>query len=929
MKLKSLIALRPFCFFTLLALVMLIIPCVMIPHWYVMVKRVEREVKLNHQNVQSSVHSEVESTAKSFVPIESSAPNLARVFSASFNETQFSFSTIKSHVAPMIFQALRVVPHLSQISFFGVDGLYFSYYANGNQTLAVYSNLTSASNSSTKSEATWYTQPASPETGILCGEAIRIPPLFSVNDTWFQEALNSTDGHALIGPGFSNELLLYNTVGINQKEVVSLGFSVEEIREVFYSQSLNGGSFYLASEDGMVLAEGLPNTHMILGDDLVTMQLIKPGEVINVGDVLCKPNDGTLRASTFNVEKTTYDFYCSRVEIIGIPSVYVLAFQHDNGLVNLVQENARLGLLLLVLLIMTMLIAIASFVLLIARAATREMQLCSSLIEQMETTQQAERKSMNKSHAFASASHDIRAALAGLVGLIDQCRGEVPQGSEIYTHLTQMNSCTNDLLGILNSILDASKIEAGMMKLAEEEFNVAELVEEAVDLFYHTAMKKGVDVVLDPCDGSILRYSRVRGDRGKFKQILWNLLSNAVKFTSDGHVTVRAWARNPSLENSVLVQENKRFLKRVLGLFNEKNQVYGDLEGGESAQRKPNSMDFVFEVDDTGKGIPKEKHMSVFENFVQVKEGEGGTGLGLGIVQSLVRLMGGKIEIIDKNVGEKGACFRFNVILTMSNTESIHNEAREEIQQHNAGSHGDSTPNKGTILCSPSLKIEGGSQVVLLIKGHERQRVTKKFFENFGVKVLVARHWDSLSRTLKRIKRKVKPSHQSSSGRSDSSGSDCIMSLSHNSEYGAEHMLPPYRKNSFVSRPNFVLLIVDANAGPLSELHRAIAEFRGDLQNISCKVVWLDEPKTRSADYGSLRRDQISPSDAIITLPFHGSRLHGLMGLLPEFGGTLQQTPHISMPEGACSEPSSPTYNKPKIQESQPSSPSLRGYARP
>ncbi|KAK6937300.1 Histidine kinase/HSP90-like ATPase, partial [Dillenia turbinata] len=910
---------------------MLVIPSVMIPHWYVMVKRVEHKAKLNNQNMQSSVLSEIESTAKSFVPIKSSTPKLARIFAASFDETQFSFSDIVSHVAPMIFQALGVIPHLSQISFFGVDGLLFSYYANGDQTLAVYSNSTSSSNLSTKSEATWYTQPANPETGRPYGEAISIPPLFSLNDTWFQEALNSTDGHASIGPGFSKELLLYNSVGINQKGVVSLGFSVKEIHEVFYSQSFHGGSVYLASEDGMVLGEGLPNTHILLRDDLVTLQLISQGRVIDVGDVPCKPNDGTLRASIFNVGKTTYDFYCSHVEIIGIPSVYVLAFRHGNELVNLVQENARLGLVLLVLLFVTMLIGIASFVLLVARAATREMQLCSSLIEQMEATRQAERKSMNKSHAFASASHDIRAALAGLIGLIDQCRGEVPHGSEMDTHLTQMNSCTNDLLGILNSILDASKIEAGMMKLAEEEFNVAELVEEAVDLFYHTAMKKGVDVVLDPCDGSILRHSRVRGDRGKFKQILWNLLSNAVKFTPDGHVTVRAWARKPSLENSVLVQEKKRLLKRVVGLFNKKNQVYGELGGKESAQRKPNSMDFVFEVDDTGKGIPKEKHMSVFENFVQVKDGDGGTGLGLGIVQSLVRLMGGKIKIIDKDVGEKGACFRFNVILTTCETESIHNEAREEFQLHNAGSQGDSPPNRRPILCSPSLKkIEGGSQVVLLIKGHERQRVTKKFFENFGVKVLVARQWNSLSQTLKRIKRKVKPSYQGSSGKSDvSSGSDCIRSLSHNSEYGADHILPLYKRNSLVSRPNFVLLIVDANAGPFLELHRAITEFRRDLHNISCKVVWLDEPKTRSANYGRLRRDQISPSDAIITLPFHGSRLRGLMGLLPEFGGTLQETPHISMPEGACSEPSSPTHKKLTTQEVQLSSPSFRCYAKP
>lgn len=75
------------------------------------------------------------------------------------------------------------------------------------------------------------------------------------------------------------------------------------------------------------------------------------------------------------------------------------------------------------------------------------MHLCAALINQMEATQQAERKSMNKSLAFASANHDVRASLAAFTGLIEICYDEVAPGSKLETNLMQMEDCSKDLLG--------------------------------------------------------------------------------------------------------------------------------------------------------------------------------------------------------------------------------------------------------------------------------------------------------------------------------------------------------------------------------------------------------------------------------------------------------------------------------------------------
>nr|POE50111.1 histidine kinase cki1 [Quercus suber] len=165
----------------------------------------------------------------------------------------------------------------------------------------------------------------------------------------------------------------------------------------------------------------------------------------------------------------------------------------------------------------------------------------------MEATQQAERKSMNKSLAFASASHDVHASLAVLTGLIELCYEEATSSSKLETNGYLCKGPT-------------SKIEAGKMQLDEEEFDLGQLIEDVVDLYHPIGIKKGVDV---------------------------------------------------------------------------SNEAYNDLEAMNAAQQDPNVMEFVFEVDDTGKGIPKEKQISIFENYVQVKEtalGQGGTGLGLGLV---------------------------------------------------------------------------------------------------------------------------------------------------------------------------------------------------------------------------------------------------------------------------------------------------------
>lgn len=115
---------------------------------------------------------------------------------------------------------------------------------------------------------------------------------------------------------------------------------------------------------------------------------------------------------------------------------------------SLAHKNGILALILLVLMLAIIVISVDVFIIIILKSARREMFLCDALIKQMKSTQQAERKSMNKSLAFANASHDIRSSLAAITGLIDLCHEKANPHSDLSANLTQMNTCAVDLVGL-------------------------------------------------------------------------------------------------------------------------------------------------------------------------------------------------------------------------------------------------------------------------------------------------------------------------------------------------------------------------------------------------------------------------------------------------------------------------------------------------
>ncbi|KAJ8759691.1 hypothetical protein K2173_009792 [Erythroxylum novogranatense] len=885
MKHNLLIASRPFFSFILLTIGALLIPIITVPWWYSVVKQMEKSIDSDFHQLSSMLQTQLEtSSVKLLHPVNSSAIGLARLVASSLNGSDLVPSSVECKVAPLLFNALSVIPYVSHAMYIGVEGSFFSYYYDGNQTFAMYSKsstgLSNHMNQNSMEPFTSYKQTVDPNTGKPEGVPIKSNFSIRFDASLVPEALNSTNGYASTGRGMNGDedLLILNAFSVNGRGVVCLGFPAKALADFLHGLVLHGGSLFLVTQDGKELAGGLMNTRVMVNGTSVSLWSLVRGTLNHVEQLSCIPGDGRQKVSSVQIGETKYQVYCSTLEILGVPLVYVLALPY-NGLLHTVHRNSRTGLFLLVGMMVGVVISIHFFVSLIVTAAVNDTSIRSALIKQWEATQQAERKNMSKSNAFASASHDILNALAGITGWIEICNGEVSPGSKMKTYLKQMDGCAKDLVGLLNDVLDTRKIEAGKMQLEEEEFNIAYLLEEVVDFYYTIGLRKGVDVVLDACDSSILKFSIVKGDRLWLKRIMCNLVGNAVKFTSEGHVSVRAWAKKPSLQSMIIAGNQNSFWEHFSCLFCKEKEG-NDLEAINAVKQNLNYMEFVFEVDDTGKGIPKEKRGSVFENFVQVKEtglGQGGTGLGLGIVQSLVRLMGGEVEIVDRPIGEKGTCFKFNIFLTTSDTRETPNPENDIRTRVPSFTILASSPRLSMICSSPGIDR---SRIVLLIQDEERRRTTRKFIESLGIKVSVVEQWECLHQVLRKIKCK-NASHVYSSDKSDlGSGSDTsgtgYKDFPLSALDGTDEKVPG---NS--SSPGFTLLVIDANAGPYQELYRVVSEFKRSIPSGSCKVVWLDKPASLSIT--RVYQDRIDPKDEILSQPFHGSRLYRIIGLLPEF----------------------------------------------
>ena len=259
--------------------------------------------------------------------------------------------------------------------------------------------------------------------------------------------------------------------------------------------------------------------------------------------------------------------------------------------------------------------------------------------ESRKTIARLEESGRSKTSFFSRMSHEIRTPMNGITGMLSLAEGKLPEDSPAMEYLHRADALAAHMLGLLNDILDISRIEANKVELEQKPLSLHRLGDLLREMYYGQLKQKGVAYYVNFEDMTV---DTVLGDEMRLRQIIINLLSNAVKFTSQGEIRLT-------------------FRQMLL---------------------RDDQMDLMIRVHDTGIGMSPDFLRKIFRPFeqesIETSHRYGGTGLGMAITEQLVHLMGG--EIIVESTPGVGSDFSVFLHLPVAKQSEIAPQAEAEQQ---------------------------------------------------------------------------------------------------------------------------------------------------------------------------------------------------------------------------------------------------------
>lgn len=242
----------------------------------------------------------------------------------------------------------------------------------------------------------------------------------------------------------------------------------------------------------------------------------------------------------------------------------------------------------------------------------------------------AEYASQAKSDFLNSMSHDIRTPMNSIMGMTAIASMHVNEPDRVSDCLANISSASHHLLGLINEVLDMAKIESGNISLAEEDFEISEMVENLMTIVHPQVEAKNQDLRTELAS---IKHENVIGDPTRLQQVFVNIMGNAVKFTPEGG-------------------------KIVMRIRELESRIHG-------------SACYEFQFEDTGCGMSEEFLETIFEPFTRANDSRvtkvEGTGLGMSIVKSVIDLMNGSIDV-ESELGV-GTTFTVTVHLKLRDTD--------------------------------------------------------------------------------------------------------------------------------------------------------------------------------------------------------------------------------------------------------------------